>query len=410
MAATTLSVDTGSPVETCSGDVTSPQGFRAAGIHCGLKKTKLDLALVLSDRPASAAGLFTQNKVKAAPVLHSRRVIATGSARAILCNSANANACTGDSGLRDAQEMGSLAAEELGLVSSQVVVASTGVIGVPLDMGAIRSGIPRLVADLAPSGETAAKAIMTTDTYPKAAAVRFKVGEKEVVIGGMAKGVGMIQPNMATTLCFLTTDAAMAPALLQATLHQAIEGSFNRVTIDGDTSTNDCAILLANGASGVEIEADSDEYQSFVAALGSITVDLAKMLVRDAEGGTKVITLTVDGAKDDAEALRAAFTIANSPLVKTAFYGGQANWGRVLAAAGRADVEMDESRSDILFNGVAVARGGLPVLENMASAELELRKPEIEVQVSLAAGSGSATVWTSDLTEEYVRINGSYIS
>jgi len=390
--------------------VTSPLDFRAAGIHCGLKRRRLDLALVVSDRPASAAGVFTTNKVKAAPVLHSQRIVDSGSARAILCNSANANACTGAAGLRDAQQMGAQAAEELGMVSSQVIVASTGVIGAPLDMGAISSGIPRLVADLASSGDAAARAIMTTDTFPKTRAVRFKVAKGEVTIGGMAKGVGMIQPDMATTLCFLTTDAAIDPPLLQATLHQAIEGSFNRVTVDGDTSTNDCAILLANGASGLRIEEGTLEYDSFCTALASITVELAKMLVRDAEGGTKVIALTVEGAKDDEEALRAAFTIANSPLVKTAFYGCQANWGRVLAAAGRADVEMDEARSDIWFNGIQVARGGLAVAENMALAEVELRKPEIDVRLSLGAGSGRATVWTSDLTEEYVRINGSYIS
>jgi glutamate N-acetyltransferase/amino-acid N-acetyltransferase len=239
--------------------------------------------------------------------------------------------------------------------------------------------------------------------------VRVRLSEGIVTIGGMAKGAGMIQPDMATTLCFLTTDAAIAPALLDQALHRAIGGSFNRITVDGDTSTNDSAIVMANGAAEVEVSA-GDDFELFVVGLSEVALKLAKDVVRDAEGGTKLLEIRVHGAADDAEASRAAYTIANSPLVKTAFYGCQANWGRILAAAGRAGVEMVEATTDIAFNGVQVARGGMPVVANMAAAESELRGDEIVVDVELAVGDGAATVWTSDFTEEYIRINGSYIS
>jgi glutamate N-acetyltransferase/amino-acid N-acetyltransferase len=406
--------------EIFAGDVTSPAGFRASGVHCGLKKSNLDLALVVSDRPASVAGVFTTNQVKAAPVLYSQRIVASGAARAIVCNSGNANACTGDQGLRDSQETAALVAEELGLLSNQVIVASTGVIGVPLDMAKLRSGIPRAVADLGTSGETASRAIMTTDNFPKVCAARFRVGEMahggsgrggaEVTIGGMTKGAGMIQPNMATTLCFVTTDAGVSAETLQAALRTAVAGSYNSITVDGDTSTNDAVIVLANGASGVRVENGTGEHEAFVEALSSVLLELAKMIVRDAEGGTKVIAIRVEGARDDEEARRAAFTIANSPLVKTAFYGCQANWGRILAAAGRAGVAMNEAKSGVWFNDIRVVRDGLAVGRDMRAAEAEMRKPEITVRVDLGVGEGRGQVWTSDLTEEYIRINGSYIS
>ena len=397
-------------IETFAGDVTSPAGFRASGVHCGLKKSHLDLALVVSERPAAVAGVFTTNQVKAAPVLYSQRVVAGGAARAILCNSGNANACTGEPGLRDAQEMAALVADELGLVSSQVVVASTGVIGVPLDMSALRRGIPRVVAELGSAGDTAARAIMTTDNFPKTFAARVRLGEREVTIGGMTKGAGMIHPNLATTLCFLTTDAAVRADALQSALRSAVAVSYNAITVDGDTSTNDAVVLLANGASGVDVETGTPEYDSFVLALTAVALELAKMIVRDAEGGTKLISIRVEGAASDDEARRAAFTIANSPLVKTAFYGCQANWGRILAAAGRAGVRMDETKSEVWFNDVRVVRDGLAVGRDLRAAEVEMRKPEVAVRVGLGVGSGTALVWTSDLTEEYIRINGSYIS
>jgi glutamate N-acetyltransferase/amino-acid N-acetyltransferase len=399
-----------SAVEPFGGDVTSPAGYRASGVHCGLKKSDLDLALVVSDRPAAVAGVFTTNRVKAAPVLYSQRVVASGAARAIVCNSGNANACTGEAGLRDAVETASLVADELELLSNQVIVASTGVIGVPLDMTKLRDGIPRAVAGLEASGEAAARAIMTTDKFRKTSAARFRIGETVVTIGGMTKGAGMIHPDLATTLCFLTTDAAVAPRTLDAALRAAVAGSYNSITVDGDTSTNDCVIVLANGASGASIEEVTPEYDTFVAALSLVALDLAKMIVRDAEGGTKLMAIRVEGARDDGEARRAAFTIANSPLVKTAFYGCQANWGRILAAAGRAGVAMDETATEVWFNDVRVVEGGLAVARDQRAAEAEMRKPEVTVRVDLGVGVGSALVWTSDLTEEYIRINGSYIS
>jgi glutamate N-acetyltransferase/amino-acid N-acetyltransferase len=403
-------VSAASKPEIFAGDCTSPAGYRAAGVHCGLKKSNLDLALVVSDRPASAAGVYTTNVVKAAPVLYSQRITAAGAARAVVCNAGNANACTGEQGLRDTQETAALVAEELGLVSNQVIVASTGVIGVPLDMEKLRAGIPRVVADLGPAGDAAARAIMTTDNFPKTCAARFRVGDAVVTIGGMTKGAGMIQPNMATTLCFVTTDAQVAPDVLQAALRIAVDNSYNAITVDGDTSTNDSVIVLANGASGARIEVGTPEHDQFRDALSSVLLELAKMIVRDAEGGTKLMAIQVEGARDDEEAKRAAFTIANSPLVKTAFYGCQANWGRIIAAAGRAGVAMNESKCGIWFNDVRVVRDGLAVGRDLKAAEAEMRKPEVTVKVDLGVGSGTALVWTSDLTEEYIRINGSYIS
>jgi glutamate N-acetyltransferase/amino-acid N-acetyltransferase len=397
-------------VEVFKGDVTSPAGYRASGVYCGLKKSNLDLALVVSDRPAAAAGVFTTNLVKAAPVLYSQRIVASGAARAMVCNSGNANACTGEAGLRDTQETAARVADELGLVSNQVIVASTGVIGVPLDMEKLRAGIPRVVAELGTSGDSAARAIMTTDNFPKTCAARFRVGDTEVTIGGMTKGAGMIHPDLATTLCFLTTDAGVAAEPLQAALVAAVAGSYNSITVDGDTSTNDSVVVLANGASTVQIESGTPEYELFVQALTTVALDLAKMIVRDAEGGTKLIAIRVEGARDDAEARRAAFTIANSPLVKTAFYGCQANWGRILAAAGRAGVAMNEAASEVWFNDIRVVHDGLAVGRDLRAAEAEMRKPEVAVRVNLGVGSGQALVWTSDLTEEYIRINGSYIS
>ena len=409
MATAAVSVEA-AKFEIVSGDVTAPAGFRAAGVHCGLKRSKLDLALIVSDHPATVAGMFTRNEIKAAPVLVSQRVVAGGAARAIVCNSGNANCCTGEQGMLDAQEMGSQVAEELGTVSSHVVVCSTGHIGATLDMDAVRRGIPKAVAELGPSGANAAEAVLTTDTFAKTCAARVQLEGGEVTIGGMSKGAGMIHPDMATTLCFLTTDAVIAAPVLQEALKLAIDNSLNCVTVDGDTSTNDSAILLANGASGAEVASDGDDFAAFSAGLGAVALELAKMLVRDAEGGTKLIQVTVDGAADEEEARRAANTIATSPLVKTAFYGCQANWGRIIAAAGRAKVKMVESATDIWFNGVLVAQGGLVVDENLAAAEAELRKPEVDVRIRLAAGDATATVWTSDFTEEYIRINGSYIS
>ncbi len=416
MAASGVSLD--SPVEKSrvsltplkDGDVTTPKGFRAAGVRCGLRRSAKDLALVVSDRPSTAAGVFTRNRVKAAPVLVSQRSIADGTARAIIANSSNANACTGEQGILDAQEMASRTAEELGLLSAQVLVASTGVIGVPLSMDAIRSGIPEVVAALGDSGREAAEAIMTTDTFPKNFAVRVDLGEESFSIGGISKGAGMIRPDMATTLSFLTTDAAVPADVLRGALGRAIGETFNRVTVDGDTSTNDCVFLLANGASEVSIDAESPLLESFERALTAVCIELAKMLVRDGEGATKLVEIVVEGAKDDEEALKAAFTIAESPLVKTAMYGCQVNWGRIIAAAGYSGVEMDEHNTDIWYDDIQVVEGGLPIQQNLSFATRALKKADVTARIALGVGEGRATVWTSDLTEDYIRINGSYIS
>ena len=383
------------------GGVTSPEGFRAAGVCCGLKQGSLDLALLLSDRPATVGGVFTQNKIQAAPVIYSRRICSSGVARAIVANSSNANACTGAAGLRDAQEMAAVTAEELGLLSSQVLVASTGVIGVPLQMDAIRTGIPRLVEELGPSDEAAAQAILTTDTFPKRAAVKVSTSAGEVTIGGVAKGAGMIQPNMATTFGFITTDAAISPEVTQAALAAAIEASFNRVTVDGDTSTNDCAFLLANGASDVALEEGTADLAIFQAGLEQVCVELAKMLVRDGEGATKLVEVVVEGAADEEEARQAAFTIANSPLVKTASLRLPGQLGARSSpppAAPRSKMSrVGHSTGPLQRLSSSPRAAWRSQAEHQPRPRRELRKRRTSTvsHPPRSAGDGAATVWTS---------------
>lgn len=391
-----------------AGDAASPAGFRAAGLHCGIKREKPDLALLVSEVPASVAGVFTTNKVKAAPVRYTQAAVAGGRAQAVVVNSGNANACTGEAGLADAAEMARLAGAALGIDPGLVLVASTGVIGVPLPMEAIRGGIPRAARALAPEGTSAAEAIRTTDRFAKTAAVRLDIGGVPVTIGGMAKGAGMIHPNMATTLGFLTTDAALPPAVLRLALTRAIADSFNSITVDGDTSTNDSVLLLANGRAGGPPITNGSELKRFTAGLTAVASELAKMVVRDGEGATRLVAIEVSGAISDAEAHQAAMTVANSLLVKTALHGGEPNWGRILAALGRAGVEMAEEKTDVLFGELEVVRGGLgvPGVWNAAASALEAK--EITVKIRLGIGGGAARVWTCDLSEEYVRINGSY--
>lgn len=396
------------PLSLVEGDAATPKGFRSAGIHCGIKREKPDLALLVSELPASAAGVFTTNKVKAAPVRYTQSVIAAGRAQALVVNSGNANACTGEAGLANSAEMARLAAESLGLDTDLVLVASTGVIGVPLPMDAIRSGIPRASRALSSDGAAAALAIMTTDNFPKTAAVRLEIGGVEVAIGGMAKGAGMIHPNMATTLCFLTTDASVPPAVLRGALKRAVGESFNSITVDGDTSTNDTVLLLANGRAGGPPITNGEALNRFTAALTLVAGELARMVVRDGEGATKLVEIEVEGAASDLEARQAAMTVANSLLVKTALHGGEPNWGRILAALGRSGVEMDEATTDVLFGDLGVVRGGLGVPGVWDAAAAALEEKEISVTIRLGVGSGTAKVWTSDLSEEYVRINGSY--
>jgi glutamate N-acetyltransferase/amino-acid N-acetyltransferase len=396
------------PMALIPGNAATPQGFRSSGIHCGVKRERPDLALLVSEVPASAAGVFTTNKVQAAPVRYTRRAVAAGRAQAIVVNSGNANACTGETGLDDAAEMARLAGGALGIDAALVLVASTGVIGVPLPMEAIRRGIPRAAAALEPDGTAAAEAIRTTDKFPKTAACRLEIGGVDVTIGGMAKGAGMIHPNLATTLCFLTTDAALPPAVLRGALQRAVAESFNSITVDGDTSTNDTVLLLANGRAGGAPITNGEAFTRFTAGLTLVASELAKMVVRDGEGATKLVEIRVDGALSDAEAHQAAMTVANSLLVKTALHGGEPNWGRILAALGRSGVEMAEETTDVFFGDLAIVRGGLGVPGVWDAAAAALEEKEVTIGIRLGVGSGAARAWTSDLSEEYVRINGSY--
>ena len=391
-----------------AGNAASPAGFRAAGIHCGVKREKPDLALLVSEVPASVAGVFTTNKVKAAPVRYTQAAVARGRAQAVVINSGNANACTGEPGLADAAEMAAVTGAALGLDPGLVLVASTGVIGVPLPMEAIRRGIPDAARSLVKDGTAAAEAIRTTDRFAKTAAVRLDLGGVTVTIGGMAKGAGMIHPNMATTLCFLTTDAALPPAVLRLALTRAVAESFNSITVDGDTSTNDTVLLLANGRAGGAPITNGAELTRFTAGLTAVASELAKMVVRDGEGASRLVTVEVSGALSDAEAHQAAMTVANSLLVKSALHGGDPNWGRILAAIGRSGIEMAEERTDVLFGDLEVVRGGLGVAGVAAAAAAVLAESEVTVRIRLGIGNGASRVWTCDLSEEYVRINGSY--
>jgi glutamate N-acetyltransferase/amino-acid N-acetyltransferase len=408
MTSTTLTE--AEPITLVPGNAASPRGFRASGIHCGIKRERADLALLVSDVPASAAGVFTTNRVQAAPVRYTRRAVAAGRAQAVVVNSGNANACTGEPGLADAAEMALLSAEALGLDRDLVLVASTGVIGVPLPMEVIRRGIPMAAAALAADGTAAAEAIRTTDKFPKTAACRLEIGGVEVTIGGMAKGAGMIHPNLATTLCFLTTDAALPPAVLRGALQRAVAESFNSITVDGDTSTNDTVLLLANGRAGGAPITNGDALTRFTAGLSLVASELAKMVVRDGEGATRLVEIRVGGALSNAEAHQAAMTVANSLLVKTALHGGEPNWGRILAALGRSGVEMAEETTDVDFGDLAIVRGGLGVPGVWDAAAAALEQKEVTIGIRLGVGSGAARAWTSDLSEEYVRINGSYTS
>jgi glutamate N-acetyltransferase/amino-acid N-acetyltransferase len=395
------------------GGVTSAQGFVASGVHCGIKAQQKDLALVVSRVPAVVAGVFTTNKVKAPPVLLNMERIKSGQGRAVLLNSGNANACTGEQGLRDAREMARLAAEHLQIPEEQVYVCSTGPIGQPLPMDAIRRGIPESVRRLGPDGTAAAEAILTTDTGPKTGAVQVTIGAQVVTLGGMSKGAGMIHPQMATTLSVLTTDAMVAPAVLQAALRRAADLSFNRITVDGDRSTNDTILLLANGEAGApEITGPGEALDAFQAALNSLAVGLAKALVRDGEGATKLITITMQGAQSDEDAQRAAFAVANSPLVKTAIHGAGANWGRIMAAVGYSGADVQPDRVSIRIGPVVVAERGAVAggPERLEAAGEHLAGDEVEVTVDLGLGRGEATVWTCDLSEEYVKENAGDLS
>jgi glutamate N-acetyltransferase/amino-acid N-acetyltransferase len=403
-----------------SGGVCAPKGFKAGGIWCGIKAAskKRDLALIYSEQNSTAAAVFTTNLVKAASVLVSQEHIAGGKLHAIIANSGNANACTGEAGLAAARRMAELAADEFALSPAHVAVASTGVIGVPLPIAAIESSIGALAGSLRgdASGHAAAlEAIMTTDTRIKEFSVEIEIGGVPVRLGGMTKGSGMIHPNMATMLCFITTDAAIDRELLDTCLRSAIRRSFNRVTVDGDTSTNDTVIIMANGASGApRVTGGSAGYELFARALEDCCVKLARAMARDGEGASKLVTVTVNGASDETSAEILAKSAAASSLVKAACFGADANWGRILCALGYAGVEFDPGRANVRFRSAAgeitVCTNGGPVPFSEEQAKKILLEEEIGILVDVGAAGGSATAWGCDLTYDYVKINGDYRS
>jgi glutamate N-acetyltransferase / amino-acid N-acetyltransferase len=398
-------------LEAITGGVTTPQGFRAAGVSAGIKAKAgaLDLALLVSELPATTAAVFTTNRALAAPVLVSRDHLSRsgGVTRAIIVNSGCANACTGDAGLRDAREMASETAALVGCPPEQVLVASTGVIGVALKMDRFRSGLPKAFSQLgAEHGSLAAQAIMTTDPFPKEAAARLSLGSQDILVGGMAKGSGMIEPMMATMLGFVTTDAAVPRPLLERALHEVVNDTFNAITVDGECSTNDCVMVLANGASGMTV--DETTYDAFADALRAVCLRLALGIVRGGEGATKLITVAVTGAASAADARRAAKAIANSLLVKTAVHGGDPNWGRLIAVAGRAGVEFELSRAKVTIGSIVLFSNGLPYDEAAPEAARYLQNDDVLLGVDLGVGNAASTVWTCDLSAEYVRINAEY--
>ena len=396
-------------------------GFLASGVAAGIKKTSaLDLALIVSELPCIAAAVFTQNKFAAAPVEYDRHVLALSSdaIQAVIINSGCANACTGVEGLANARRMAEMTEQALGLAPSSCLVMSTGVIGVQLPMEKLARGVPEAVNALAGAGlERAAQAIMTTDTRPKTASALVALASGETVhLWGMAKGAGMIHPNMATLLSVVLTDAAVPATALRLALRQAVDQSFNAITVDGDTSTNDTLAVLANGAAGnPPLTPDSPDFGAFQQALTAVCLSLAQQIVRDGEGATRFVTITVAGAASDADARVAAKAVAHSPLVKTALYGGDANWGRILAAVGYSGAQVDPERTALHFGSAAfnlaplqVVAAGQPLVYDEAAASARFAQAEIEILIELGLGSGQATVWTCDLSHAYVDINGHY--
>jgi glutamate N-acetyltransferase/amino-acid N-acetyltransferase len=392
--------------------VTAPLGFRAAGVAAGIKPDRPDLALVTADRPCAAAGVFTANLAKAAPVVVSSEHLAKGRAQAIVANAGCANAGTGEAGLADAREMAALAARAVACPPELVVVASTGVIGVRLPMDKLRTGVACAGERLSrEGGADAARAILTTDTRAKETVVAFSVGGTSCRIGGMAKGAGMIAPNLATMLAFLTTDAEVAPALLRRALGEAVGESLNRITVDGDTSTNDCAVVLASGASRASaIEREGADFDAFRRALGEAARALALQLVKDGEGVTRIAEVRVEGAHSAADADRVARTVAESPLVKTALHGGDPNWGRVLAAVGRAGVPLDIAKVSLWIGDVHVAEAGAARDYVEAQAAAAMREDPVRLRIRLGEGRASGFIWTSDFSHGYVDINAHYRS
>lgn len=399
--------------ETIDWSVTAPQGFLAGTARTGLKKAGEDFALIVSERPAVAAAVFTTNLVQAAPVLISQEHLRYRMHRAIVVNSGGANACTGEGGLNDARRTAALVATQLGCHPEEVLVASTGVIGQRLDMQKIEAGVQAVTGQLSrAAGNKVAEAIMTTDTRPKRASKKFKLTGQTVTIAAVAKGAGMIHPNMATMLSFVTTDAAISKAALKAALKQAVRKTFNRLSVDGDTSTNDTLAILANGAAGNTpiTKIGADDFAAFTTALTAVCRDLTIQIARDGEGARKLITIHVKHAPSESAGEKIAATIATSPLVKTAIAGADANWGRILAAAGRSGVRFDVSKVEIKLGSLVVARNGGGLNFNETRALEILQRDEVTLTVDLHQGEANVTAWTCDLTEDYIHINADYRS
>lgn len=392
------------------GTITSPKGFQAAGIYAGLKRVRKDMALIFSSWPAVVAGMFTTNLVPAHCVVYNKERVKNGSARALIVNSGNANCCNGDQGGLDNLEMAKFTAHKLGLLPADVLVLSTGVIGEPMNMEKIRAGIGMATEALNDDGGLdAAQAIMTTDTVLKHFSAEFELDGHSCAIGVIAKGSGMINPLLATMFCIFTTDVAIQPALLQQAFEEAVEDSLNRLTVDGEMSTNDTALIFANGAAGNrEIGEKNDDYHHFVAALRALAVEATKAIARDGEGATKLVTVTVNGAANENEAVIAAKAIANSMLVKTAIFGKDPNWGRVVQAAGASGARINASSFAVEFAGVKVAEnGGRQPFDREKIIEM-LEQKDVQVTIDLGVGQASATVFTCDLTYEYITINAEY--
>jgi glutamate N-acetyltransferase/amino-acid N-acetyltransferase len=394
-------MDTEKSEEKKKGGITAPTGFKASGVAAGIKESgDPDLAIILSEVPASAAAVYTTNLFRAAPLKVTEKHLENGVLRAVVCNSGNANACTGDKGMRHALCMGSETAKALGIDSKDVAVASTGVIGVKMPMDDVAAGIRKAATGVRPEGwQDAASAIMTTDTFSK----QVEMAGGGYVLGGMAKGAGMIKPHMATMLAFLTTDAEVEPEALKRCLKKAVDATFNLISVDGCTSTNDMVLVMANGLSGTK--PDEDEFESVLTRACS---SLASMIVEDGEGASRFVEIRVTGAADDSQARTAALAVADSPLLKAAFYGGDPNWGRIAGALGSCGADFDPTRVSISIDGKALFEEGAPAWMKEEQTEVPVLGKRILVEVGLGAGSGEARVWTCDLTPEYVHINSHY--
>lgn len=401
-------------MKTITGGICAAKGYKAAGIHCGIRKnkSKKDLSLIISEKPASAAAVYTTNLVKGAPLLVTKKHISNGVAQAIICNSGNANTCNSN-GIEIAEQTCKLVAEALQMDITDIVVASTGVIGQPLDIAPIKAAIPSLVASLGDNSDAAAEGIMTTDTTKKEIAVEFELDGKTCRIGGIAKGSGMIHPDMATMLVFITTDCAISSEMLRKALSSDIKDTFNMVSVDGDTSTNDMVTVLANGMAGnIEINSEGDAFNIFMKALNTVTVYLCRAIAGDGEGATKLLECKVHGAAASETAKTVAKSVICSSLTKAAMFGADANWGRVLCAIGYSKANVDVSKIDVAFTSaagtVAVCKNGAGITFSEELAKTILTEGEITIDINLNSGSYSSTAWGCDLTYDYVKINGDY--